>query len=190
MMNAFEETIVEGAIRADKAYYKMSGHWLSHAPESFLQSLIAQAIAKQGYFVYMDRSISKILTDHDNLKSATAGEGLTKRPDISVWLKTKNQLKAVIEIKRSWRSHPIKRDVARNRIILKSHYGPRSAYVLGYCERKSENTLDQCFDNWAKATSTELVHKHIDNREHEKWRWGFCLLRADRRKADGAHRSD
>jgi hypothetical protein len=60
-MNSLEACIMSGAGKARIHYERMTGgYWLSHAPESFLQVLVALEIERAGYAVYIDTSIRKM----------------------------------------------------------------------------------------------------------------------------------
>jgi hypothetical protein len=169
-----------GARKARSHYERMTGgYWLWHAPESFLQVLVAQQIAKAGYSVYIDASIKKMKLDFDALPGRPAAN-LRTRPDISVWYKNNSGLKAVIEVKRAWSLAPIQTDATKVAKYLGQCSALKTGYILAYTEAKGKNranTLENRFDNWATSISWKLLDMRIGVSESDDWAWGMGLMR-------------
>ena len=104
-------------------------------------------------------------------------ENLTKRPDISVWYKSRKELLAVIEIKRAWRTAPVEGDMRRLLSMTQIKHGPKHGYMIVYSERRNDATLENNFGNWEEATDGELIHGYVSKHAEEGWHWGFCILK-------------
>jgi hypothetical protein len=179
-MNSLEACIMTGAGKARSYYARMTdGYWLSHAPESFLQVLIALEIQKAGYAVYIDASIRKMKMDFDALPGRPASN-LRTRPDIAVCHKHVSGLRAVIEIKRAWNLAPIQRDATKVARYLRQCGAPKVGYLLVYSEAKGKNrvdTLENRFRIWAHRISWQLLTLRTGVSEIDDWAWGMGLLR-------------
>ena len=111
------------------------GHWLSHAPESFLQSEVARQIAGDGYTVYIDCSGKRTKAE----MGPTRGRppiNLGQRFDISVWYKHKDELWAVIEIKRAWGITSVRKDANKIEHDATLKHRAHAGYILVYSEAK------------------------------------------------------
>jgi len=181
-INELELAILDGAVDAQKKHESMTnGWWLSHGPESFLQVSIAQHVHKAtNHAVYIDCSIKKIRSDMDCGSGRPPANG-SERPDISVWHKSDNSLRAGIEIKRAYHCAPVKKDARRLTRWLSHESGPRAGYVLVYSESKGRNcirTLERRFEAWSDDIGWSLKGSAIDrDQDEEGWTWGVCLLR-------------
>jgi hypothetical protein len=65
-MNKIEKCILDGMRNAHDKYFDMTGYWLHHAPEHFIETLVALRIAEEGCFVFTNASISKIRSEYEN----------------------------------------------------------------------------------------------------------------------------
>jgi hypothetical protein len=116
-MNQLEESILRGAKKAHKLYEEMTGGWwLAHGPESFFQTVVALEIKELGYYVWIDASHKK-LRDGAKKEIGQPDKNGLQRPDISVWFKTSDKLRAAIEIKRAWSLGPIYKDAKKYKNI-------------------------------------------------------------------------
>ncbi len=176
-MNLLEKALVSGVMAAQRQYLEMSDWWLSAAPESFLQIVVCQHLAKLGHYVYPDISLKRIYEEMDQRPTPDQIRHLRKRPDISVWYKTRLELVAVVEIKRSWNVAPIRRDMDRLSDMTKLKGGPKSGYMIVYSERKKKDTLSRNFINWAEQTAGILIHYYVAPEGDGEWYWGFCILK-------------
>jgi hypothetical protein len=164
----------------------MTGYWLSHAPESYITVIIAQEIVKLGYNVYIDTSLKKIL--NDQIEKQHGGKrkvspSLSKRSDISVMFKSKQQTLAAIEVKRAaYYVDPVLRDTKKLDQLIGVEGGAKTGYVVAYSEAKyheNKDTLEKRFADWAAKTEWSLVSYHTDSfKDDENWVWGFCILRS------------
>jgi hypothetical protein len=188
-LNKLENALVEGINGAVEQYGDMAGTSLAHAPESFLQMKIVDALHQTGsYWVYPDISLGRICRERTRDCIFINNKEIYKlRPDISVWYKSSNNIRSLIEIKRTWTKSLIQKDVMRLEKILNENEFIKTAYIIGYWECKSEHkkeTLTQKFNNWAKDTKSNLVVARtgeisgdfIDYNDGYKT-WGAAILR-------------
>jgi hypothetical protein len=133
--NALEKSILDGACIAQKKHKSISGGWwLWHGPESFLQVMVALQITKKTrHTVYVDTSMSRIQKEIGKGPGQPA-KNVGQRPDLSVWSKASDTLRAIIEIKRSNSLIPIRADVKKMERWLGQKKAPNTAYVLAYSE--------------------------------------------------------
>jgi hypothetical protein len=180
--NELEKCVLQGAVGAQKEYKETTGGWwLWHGPESFLQVVVAQKIAKKtGHFVYIDASRSRIERERGRGPGRPAASG-SQRADISVWNKTGFTLRAVIEIKRSIGTKPILDDVHRMNTWMGLNNPPAAAYMLAYSEARGKNrmkTLEKRFTTWTEQTCWIDKGKVVyDDPDDPDYAWGIILMR-------------
>jgi len=191
-MTIIEDAIVRGAVKSYKAYIGMTGYELYHAPEHFIETMIALELCASGYYVFSNASLRKIREDieesnskakkMDNLAAGSAIRKLAlrhgaKRPDLTVFRKTSSAIAAVVEIKRSWSFRPVKMDAEKiERIAESKEIEPQNGYIVVYSDAKRMNTLPNTFENWAKRTGWTLHTAKILTKRREEWQRGFCVL--------------
>ena len=129
MATQFEKAILAAAVSAQEFHKDMTGGqylWESH--ESFLQNYIAFRFARfdargrfkrNGYCVYIDSSPKRI---RKGLYQAHPGRTprSRKRFDLVFWLKTKDEVKAILEIKCAWVRRYVESDIAKVTTFLQS----------------------------------------------------------------------
>jgi hypothetical protein len=120
-----------------------------------------------------------------------------QRFDLVIWRKSVDKLRAIIEIKRAYRTADLQQDAIKVQKFIKhaSEYGLRTGYLLAYTEavrnggNSGRNTIDRRFDHWRKKLSTQVPKirlidgfavepKEVDN--GKTWAWGSALYRIDR----------
>ena len=136
MPTKFEKALLDAAVDAWKFNYKMTGGaYLYYTHESFLQNYIAIKIFKsQRFCIYIDASPRKIRNGSDST-SKKPPSNMAQRFDLVFWHKTKNQAKAIVEIKRAWSQPPVIKDVKKLlKYIDKKDAGGAAGYVLYYTD--------------------------------------------------------
>lgn len=187
-MTKLEKRIHSAMLSAHKEYLAMTDYWLSHAPESYITVMIAQAVTKLGYNVYIDTSLKKILNDQNKNQRGNKKKlspSLSKRSDISVVFKSKRETLAAIEVKRAaYYFDPVRRDTEKLDQLIGVEGGAKNGYVVAYSEAKyheKKDTLENRFADWAKKANWALVSYHTDPLgDDEHWVWGFCILRSQK----------
>lgn len=180
-MNNLEQQILNGACRAQRKYTGLTGFWLWHAPESFLQTIVAIELGKT-HTVYVDASLKKSKSQMRRRVGRPAS-GMGRRPDISVWAKTGASLRAVVEIKQAWNINPVVADAKKVETMLKKVRGVKAGYILVYSDAKKWANKDRVaflknrFNSWAKKIAWQCVGMRTGTVGDDKWAWGFCLLR-------------
>ena len=187
-LNKLEEALKEGVTVAAKQYPDMAGTSLCHAPESFLQMKLVDAIhERNSYWVYPDISIGRICEEIHGSREGIDAAILSRRPDISVWYRNEIKLRSVIEIKRTWQISPIKSDINKIRKLIDSSDFINSGYVVGYweCKKDLENeSLTNKFVDWGRRTDSKLICSivgEIDDDARSRnggyCSWGAAILR-------------
>lgn len=187
-LNDLEEAIGKGLKITFKEYGEMADYWLWHAPEYFITVGVGRAIHKEtGAGIYMDASLKRIYKQRkDQGEPLILGKPpsyLSNRPDISVWFKSSEKIRAAIEIKRASNISPVKKDVARLRRIVGKAHGPKVGYAICYSEaRPKESTnasLEKRFSQWEKETGTNRIITEFRGPDDNGWWCGWCVLRVD-----------
>lgn len=109
-MKQFEKAILDAACSAQKFHRKMTdGLYLGYSHESFLQNFIAREMfknKKSPRYVFVDASPKKIREWY-----ASAGEKDEKdarqRFDLVFWYTDKDEVEAIVEIKKAWWKSPV-----------------------------------------------------------------------------------
>jgi hypothetical protein len=155
-MNKLERCILDGAINAQVKYEAMSrGWWLSHGPESFLQTVIAELLSEQtGLPIYVDTSIKRMMAEFERGPGRPRKPN-AQRPDISVWYKDDQTLRAAIEVKRAWSFHPIRNDANKIQGYLSEKDSARVGYIIVYSDTENitptrEQKMEASFRRWDK----------------------------------------
>ena len=178
------ERISDGVKEAHSRYERMTGWWLQHAPEHFLQNEVARSIWEKGNGndVYIDASNTKVRADAEaKTKRGWPKKDSGKRFDISVWHRSKNTLKAVIEIKHGERTlfTRVKKDAKRIEDAAKCPNAASVGYILVYSVKKNKEGIETDFRTWKKELGSKwtLASHFVTKPHNEDWAWGFALLR-------------
>ena len=189
MPNEFEKGILKAAISAQKFHIKMTaGYYLSYSHESYLQNYIAIKIFKnQGFYISVDASPKKIREDSDAISKRPPSK-FAQRFDLVFWHKTKNQAKAIVEIKRAWNQTPVIKDVKKLLgYITKKDAGGATGYVLYYTHDDTQNMDAQVIvDRFNRVNDTMRNQLSLHGLTHPAHSyiyksgdppWGFALFR-------------
>lgn len=203
-MNKLEIAIRDALPRAQQRYSEMTGWWLAHGPESFLQHEIARNILRtRKAMVFIEVSPRKIAAEFP-----TKGRGRTyeaqKRFDLIVWQKSSYRVRAVIEIKRAWNKKPVLKDAKKMRSYMLHKNAAKTGYVLVYSDTHSARNrsrasdrrehLTKRFEAWGdrlKKTGWKYIdsdafsphRKYAQDANGKKiWSWGYVLFRLDQSK--------
>ena len=190
MSNRFEKKVLDAAVAAQEFHLAMTGGnqylWESH--ESFLQSYIAFRFAKfdtegrfdeeNGYCVYFDASPKKI---RQGLENAYPGKTPMKRSrfDLVIWSRKRDEVKAILEVKRAWMKTPIEDDIKKVTEFLSKRIAESAAgYVLYYtdCKKYDGVQIKNRFCRIDGFRDSKMVGCRIKgvSGEHS---WGFALYR-------------
>lgn len=183
--NKFETAILKAAVSAQKFHIEMTGVYnLRYSHESFLQNYIAIEMFKQkGFYVYVDASPKKIHEDADSVSRRQPKSD--KRFDLVFWQKTKNQVRAIIEIKRTWYQGPVIKDVGKLLdYIPKKDAGGAAGYVLYYTTNNDKQLIIDRFhtanDTMRNKLSLHGLTHPVDSyifQSGDDFRSGFALFR-------------
>ena len=144
-MNTLERIMVQGALKAQTKYKKMTGGWwLWHGPESFLQHQVAAAIAEAEFYVFTEASPKLIRDEFDHPPQGAPPKGMRKRFDIVVWSNKRNEIKALVEIKRVGTLDYVLKDAQKlERFLKQKTFSSGSGYLLLYSEAINVKTLEE-----------------------------------------------
>ena len=160
--NEFEEAILDAAWNAQEFHIEMTGGqylWYSH--ESFLQNFIAREMFNNTeHCVYVDPSPKKI-RESTASASKKPPKNLQQRFDLVFWLKTDDEVKAIVEIKRAWGKKPVMDDIYKLWEYRKTKDGRtiRYYYVLYYTDHSRK-------DRW-KGDDSRFIRDRFCNVDKE-----------------------
>ncbi len=180
MATQLEKAIIQGARPARREYEKMTGWWLFHGPESFLTCTVASKVSKKvDYTVFIEASPKRILDEREEKLKGKPPAYLNKRFDIVVWQKSKNNIQAIVEVKKAWNITNLKKDRKKISDYMKRNKFVRKGYFLVYTEatKKREDTLGNRLDKWAEDLNCDLVDYLIDVKSDDEWGWAIGLFR-------------
>lgn len=178
-MNNLEKAIIQGAEIAQKEYSELTNWWLSHGPEYFITCEVSKNIAKSnGYLVFPEASPKKIKSEINLVKRGPVPKSDGERFDIVVWEKHTQNIRAIIEIKRSYNINPIRNDLNKVKDHLKKMNFVKNGYILAYHEAKKIETISNAFTRWSEELGCKLVGTTTGNDFKDEWKWGFGLFKA------------
>jgi hypothetical protein len=187
-MNKLELSICRATENAHRTYERITGYWLWHSPEHFLQNFILLDLGKE-HTVYAEATRKKIERESGRRQRGRKPRVPGQRHDLVVWQRSDaSRLRAVVEIKRNYttKSMPLAKDARRIKQALTGSNGANSCYLLVYSEIQARHgceRLKEIFSEWAEELGLTLLNPHIlDEEEFDEDRkgniCGYCLLRA------------
>ena len=180
-MNQLEKAIIEGTQAAQREYEFMTGWWLSHGPESFIMCTVANKVARKANFaVFIEASPKRILEERDEKLRGRPPASHKQRFDIVVWQKSKNNIRAIVEVKRAYSITGLRKDREKISNYMDSNDFVSTGYLLAYTEakgKKRENTLKNRLRNWARELSCVLTGSFVDGKGDGEWGWAVGLFR-------------
>ena len=162
-MNAIETAIMEAAKAAQEFHTAMTyGQYVSYSHESFLQNYIAmQLFETTEHCVYVDPSKRKI-RDWVGKRGPLPAD-VRNRFDVVVWHKTKDSVKAVIEVKQAWVTRIVLEDVHKVSKFLKTGSGTGAfGYVLYYTDKRKNEQLPEKDDKTIRGRFQRLHNRMQD----------------------------
>ena len=181
--NRFEEAILNAAISAQRFHIEMSGFYLWYSHESYLQNYIAiKVFENQRFETYVDASPRKIRESSDSISKRPPSND-AQRFDLVFWRKARNQLKAIVEIKRAWNQTPVIKDVKKlSSYIAKKDAGGATGYVLYYTHGDTKliiNRFNRVSDTMRNQLNLHGLTHPVDSYICKLGEppWGFALFR-------------
>jgi len=187
--NDFETALIDAAKAAQKFHIKMTeGAYLWYSHESFLQNFIAMNMfrnKKMGHCVYVDPSPKKIREGLD-APGKKGPKNLRQRFDLVFWRKSRNEVKAIVEIKVNSEKELVKKDINKVSNYLKTKDGQniQGGYVLYYTDHirkprwqgQDSKFIRDRFSKIEKEKKVELRTTYVhDPKDTDPW--GFALFR-------------
>jgi hypothetical protein len=183
-MNQLEAALCYSVRRAYSTYKKITGNWLLHAPEHYLQNFILLHLGEKGHDVYAEATRKKIADGSGRPARGRPPTAKAARFDLVVWKKTADELRAVIEIKRCLSLvSAVHNDTKRIKRSLSSSQPAKAGYLVVYSEIKTKSGKDAIisrFGKWAEELDLELLKAEILDLESfgSGWIAGYSLMRA------------
>ena len=169
-LEKIETAIKKGCQRAADRYEKITGgHWLSSAPESYIQSCIFEKIGDlDNLYATMETSHQKISEDTDiSFKKKFTEDMKNGRLDLVVWY-ANGMPRVIIEIKKFYLKSTFDNDASRIRYWMEnSDIRLQAGFLVGYTEAKG-----------VKSRET-LTHRFESLRDHTNGDLRWCDIRSD-----------
>lgn len=179
-MNGFERAICAAVRRALDRYEAITGNWLFHAPEHFLQNFLLLDLGKERG-VYAEATRRKISHGLGRPPRGRPPKARTARTDLVAWHKDRRRgLRAAIEVKRSWSCDAqLRRDADR---IKKASAKGMAGYLVVYSEmpknggRNRPKDLRLRFSRWASRMGLRSLRSATMGYDDD-WIAGYALMR-------------
>ncbi|MXX95007.1 MAG: hypothetical protein F4039_05520 [Gammaproteobacteria bacterium] len=193
-----EVAILDSACRAQEFHMKMTDGWyLSYSHESFLQNFIAFELFKKSKLsVNIDPSGRKVYEEVSPWGRPPGSKRLDQRFDVVVWKKDSSSVKAVIEVKKAWRTKSVLQDVKKLRKFLPTaSVRCAKGYVLYYTDKRPTSRGDKQTDietiggRFKRVHDSMCKHRNIGNQgirhfasdyvfgDQNRAPWGVALYR-------------
>jgi len=161
-MNNLEKSLLAGGVDAQKRYGEMTGWWLSHGPESFIEHEIALKVSKEGFYVFPECSPKKIMEEKDKRPRGRPSGNRGQRFDIVVWHKATNSVRAIIEIKRAWNVDVLRADSIKVKKALGQNLA-KSGYLVIYTEAKGKKASDSLSESEKAKRRADTLTVRLNN---------------------------
>jgi hypothetical protein len=175
-MDDLEKGLLDGAKKAEASYENITGgHWLSHAPESFIQVVVALELSRLGHGAYIDASHKKL---HTGIKRGPGRpmKRTGQRPDISIWDGSGETIRAYVEIKKAGHAvdlpPSVRKDAKKIEALLKSPKAAQAGYLLVYIQASTKRKIEplkERFERWARVLRTWELAGCVEGKNCEAW---------------------
>ena len=136
---------------------------------------------------HVKASPKRILEERDEKLRGRPPANHKQRFDIVVWQKSKNNIRAIVEVKRAYSITGLRKDRKKISKYMDSNDFVSTGYLLAYTEaggkkrkstpKKRENTLKNRLKNWASELSCVLTGSFVDGKGDGEWGWAVGLFR-------------
>ncbi|MFZ3385133.1 MAG: hypothetical protein WA144_14535 [Candidatus Methanoperedens sp.] len=169
------ETSLCGVHNTFKKYHKWSdGQWLNWAPESFIQSEIANSLSDICPFITLEDTLRNILEDADaEMKGPKPRNSSSGRVDIIVWWANKTP-RILIEVKKAWKDDALIEDAKRLRQLLNRGGSLQKGMLIAYTAAQKPETINNRFKKMAYKSGTILESRIGPKKRYydeEIWHW-------------------
>jgi hypothetical protein len=176
-----ENLLLKSVRKANKEYEKMTGgYWLWHAPESYVQMILARDITKElNVCVYPECTPNSI--ERDAVKAVNRGRppliNKQQRFDLVVWWKNQTRPRALIELKLTYASMTGVLDDGKKLLAYRSEAKKLEGLKQGYLvvfnsayrdgntmrQRQGRETIQSRFDDTTRNLGNDfkLVAQYI-----------------------------
>lgn len=182
-MNSLERSICKYVKAAFRTYEAITGNWLFHAPEHYLQNYL---LIKMGanWQIYAEATRKKIAAEQGRPPRGRPPNSLAQRYDLVVWQQSDARLRAVIEIKRTYRTSDLVDDAKRIKKALTSSQKASTGYLIVYSEafnsRRSSGqaVLESRFAAWPEDLGLHRIStEYLCVDAEDGYSAGFVLMR-------------
>jgi hypothetical protein len=187
-MDQLEKAFCLATRGASKAYEDITGYWLWHSPEHFLQYYVMLRLGKE-YTVHAESTRKRIELESGMPYKGRPPTDHALRYDLVIWHKATPSVRAVVEIKRCYgeKGTVLKKDGVRIKNACKGANRAKHGYLLVYSEKRlkeDKSALLGVFDHWASSldlgmVKCEILNKKGPDNDDKPWESGYCLLKAN-----------
>ncbi len=154
---AILEMSLQGVNNAFRKYHNWSnGYWLGAAPESFIETEIANSLSKIVPYITLQDTVRHILEDANaDLRGQKPRNSPRGRVDIIVWWADKKP-RILIEVKKAWTKDALKKDARRLNQLLNKDCTLEKGVLVAWTAAKKPDTIDNRFSDMADNSGTIL----------------------------------
>ncbi len=174
---------LDGVNNAFEKYHEWSnGWWLGAAPESFIETEIANSLSKIVPYITLQDTIRSILENADaDLRGPKPRNSSLGRMDIIVWWANETP-RILIEVKKAWTNDALNKDARRLRQLINKDSTIQKGLLVAYTAAGKPKTINNRFKNMADNSGTTLEHRIGPKKrkdEGEIWYWDAGCFSVD-----------
>ncbi len=183
-MDDLEKHLLAGAKKAEASYEQLTGRqWLSHAPESFIQVVVALELLRMGYGAYIDATHKKL---QEGIKRGPGRpmNRMGQRPDISISDESGQTIRALVEIKKAGSAvklpPSVHDDAKKIEAGLKRRNATQAGYLLVYVQASTKRKIEplkERFWRCARALRTWEFVGCVEGKSEPTWVRAIGLFR-------------
>ncbi|NJD77608.1 MAG: hypothetical protein FIB08_11015 [Candidatus Methanoperedens sp.] len=151
---------LEGINNAFRKYHKWSnGWWLGAAPESFIETEIANSLSKIVPYITLQDTIRSILENAEaDLRGPKPRNSALGRMDIIVWWADETP-RILIEVKKAWTNYALNKDARRLRQLINKESTIQKGLLVAYTAAGKPKTINNRLKNMADNSGTTLERR-------------------------------
>lgn len=175
---SYQEILIaalDGVNNAFGKYHKWSnGWWLGAAPESFIESEIANSLSKIVPYITLQDTIRSILEYADaDLRGPKPRNSPLGRMDIIVWWANETP-RILIEVKKAWTNYALNKDARRLQQLINKDSTIQKGLLVAYTAAQKPETISNRFKNMADNSGTTIERRFGPKKKKDDgviWYW-------------------
>ncbi len=153
------DACLKGLQRSEKIHAKWTGGLtMRAAPEWFVQTIVAEEIARLGPRLHLEESIGRILENAKVKHPKRLPRNERGRVDIAIYYKS-GMPQMILEVKKIGKASSMDADKARTTAMMDLCKGIRHGLLLGYTTARRPATVEQRLAAVAVQTGAKIIRR-------------------------------